>query len=166
VNDSAPVAFSAVFAGIWVGKTLRFQKMTWIAWVLVTSGTGLNALMKPDSNAGILYGMRVIPAIGAGFLFQLPLFAVQSTTIDEDLGIATSSVGFFRSVGQAFGVAIGGTVFQNQFDRYLSEAVSAGKIPHEFIVAGAQAEGAYAVMKGFPDPVQSTYTRITFSPGL
>jgi len=110
--------------------------MTWIAWVLLTAGTGLNALMEPKSNAGILYGLRVIPAIGGGFLFQVPLFAVQSTTIDEDLGIATSSVGFFRSVGQAFGVAIGGTVFQNQFDRYLNEAVSGGTIPHEFIVTG------------------------------
>jgi hypothetical protein len=111
--------------------------MTWLAWILLTGGTGLNALMKPDSNAGILYGLRVIPAIGGGFLFQLPIYAVQSTTIDDDLGIATATITFFRSVGQAFGVAIGGTVFQNQFGRYVNQAVTAETIPKEFLITGA-----------------------------
>jgi hypothetical protein len=131
--------------------------MTWVAWILVTAGTGLNALMKPNSNGGVLYALRVIPAIGGGFLFQLPVFAVQTTTIDEDLGIATSSVTFFRSVGQAFGVAIGGTVFQNEFDRHLVKAVSAGSIPKDFIVTGAQASGAYEAIARFPQAVQGTY---------
>jgi hypothetical protein len=134
--------------------------MTWIACVLITAGAGLNALMKPNSNAGVLFGLRVIPAIGGGFLFQLPVFAVQSTTIDDDLGITTATVTFFRSVGQAFGVAIGGTVFQNQFDRYLKEAVSAGAISHEFIVTGAQAASAYAAIGKFPDAVQLAYRLI------
>ncbi len=94
--------------------------MTWLAWIILTLGTGLNALMKPHSNAGIIYGLRVIPAIGAGSLFQLPLYAVQSSSRDEDIGIATASLTFMRSVGQAFGIAVGGTVFQNQFDRFLN----------------------------------------------
>lgn len=127
---------AAVFCGVWVVKTLRFQKMTWLAWTLLITGTGLNALMKPYSNAGVLYGLRVIPAIGAGFLFQLPVFAVQATTIDDDLGIATATVTFFRSVGQAFGVAIGGTVFQNQFNLFLDQAVAAG---------------AYGTIRRFPE---------------
>ena len=134
--------------------------MTWIAWILLVSGTELNALMKPDSNAGILYGLRVIPAIGAGFLFQLPVFAVQATIIDDDLGIATSTVTFFRSMGQAFGVAIGGTVFQNQFDLFLNQAVAAGKVPQELIVTGAQAAGAYGAIKKFPEAVQIAYRYI------
>lgn len=131
--------------------------MTWIAWVLVTAGTGLNALMKPNSNAGVLYALRIIPAIGGGFLFQLPVFAVQSTIIDEDLGIATSTVTFFRSVGQAFGVAIGGTVFQNQFDQYLHKAVEHQDVTKPFIITGAQAASAYDVIKSFPESVQVTY---------
>jgi hypothetical protein len=131
--------------------------MTWLAWILLTVGNGLNTLMKPCSSARILYGLRVIAAIGAGFLFQLPLFAVQATTLDENLGIATSTLTFFRSVGQAFGVAIGGTVFQNQFDRYLNQAVLAGKIPSAFIVTGAQAAGAYEATGKFPEDVTNKY---------
>jgi hypothetical protein len=85
---------------------------------------------------------------------------VQSTTIDEDLGIATSMVTFSRSVGQAFGVAIGGTVFQNQFNRYLNQAVAADAMPHELIVTGAQAAGAYHAIGNFPVVVQTAYRYI------
>jgi hypothetical protein len=148
---------SAVFCGIWVAKRLHFQKMTWLAWVLLTTGTGLNALMKPDSDAGVLYGLRVIAAVGGGFLFQLPIFAVQSTTINDDLGIATAGITFFRSVGQAFGVAIGGTVFQNEFDRYVNQGVADATIPREYLITGAQAAGAYKVIGTFPEHVTASY---------
>ncbi|TVY19679.1 Efflux pump FUS6 [Lachnellula arida] len=135
-------------------------KMTWLAWVLIVTGTGLNALMKPDSNAAVLFGLRVVPAIGAGFLFQLPVFAVQSTAKDDDLGIATATTTFFRSVGGAFGVAIGGTVFQNQFDKFLNEALANGTIPRQFTVTGAQAAGAYGAIGAFPEPVITAYRYI------
>jgi len=131
--------------------------MTWLAWVLLTTGTGLNALMKPDSDAGVLYGLRVIAAVGGGFLFQLPIFAVQSTTINDDLGIATAGITFFRSVGQAFGVAIGGTVFQNEFDRYVNQGVADATIPREYLITGAQAAGAYKVIGTFPEHVTASY---------
>lgn len=137
--------------------------MTWLAWALLTAGTGLVALMKPNSSAGILYAIRVIPAIGAGFLFQLPLFAVQSTAADQDIGISTSMLAFFRSVGQAFGVAIGGTVFQNEFDRFLATAIAAGRIPPDLVITGAQAAGAYEIINAFPQAmqdVQDTYRYI------
>jgi len=158
--SSAPVALSGVFCGIWVSRTLHFQKMTWLAWILLVLGTGLNALRKPYSSGWITYALRVIPAIGGGFLFQLPIYAVQSTIIDENLGIATASVTFFRSIGQAFGVAIGGTVFQNQFDGFLGDAVAQGKVPREFLVSGAQAAGAYRVIRRFPETVQIAYRYI------
>jgi hypothetical protein len=80
MSRSAPVALFAVFCGILVSRNLHFQKLTWFVWVLFVSGTSLNALMRPESNAGILYVLRITPAVGAGFLFQLPLYAVQANS--------------------------------------------------------------------------------------
>lgn len=90
--------------------------------------------MKPDPDAGIVFDLRMVPAVGAGFLFQLLVYAVQSTTIDDDLGIATASATFFRSAGQAFGMAIGSIVFQNQFDQYLEVAARADTIPRHIVM--------------------------------
>ena len=134
--------------------------MTWVAWILLTVGNSLNILMKPDSGPGIIYGLRVVAAVGGGFLFQLPLFAVQATTLDENLGIATSTLTFFRSLGQAFGVAIGGTVFQNQFNQALDQAVRDGEISPAFIVTGAQAAGAYGLIGEFPADITQAYRYI------
>ncbi|KFX86992.1 hypothetical protein V490_08662 [Pseudogymnoascus sp. VKM F-3557] len=154
---SAPVALSAVLCSVIVSMTLRFQKLTWIAWIILCGGTALNILMKPDSNAGILFATRVIPAIGGGFLFQLPLYAVQASTSDDDQGIATATVTLMRSFGQAFGVAIGGTVFQNEFDSFTNRAIREGTIPAVMKITGAQAAGSYDVIKLMPEVVQVAY---------
>jgi hypothetical protein len=133
--------------------------MTWLAWILLTAGIGLNALMKPDSNGGVLGGLRVIPAIGGRFLFQLPIYAVQSTTTNDHLGIATATITFFRSVGQAFGVAIGGTVFQNKLDRYINQALRWGDkegVYHH----GSTTAGAYKDIETFPEHVVTAYRYI------
>jgi hypothetical protein len=58
---------------------------------------------------------------------------VQANSKDKDLGIATATMTFFRSIGQAFGVAVGGTVFQNQFDKFVRVAIGARGIPKEFV---------------------------------
>ncbi len=60
-------------------------------------------------------------------------------------------------MGQAFGVAIGGTVFQNQFDGFVSRAVAEGKIGRDFVITGAEAAGAYRVIGGFPEVVVEAY---------
>lgn len=90
-------------------------------------------------------------------MFQLPLFAVQANSIDDDLGMATAMITFCRSIGQAFGVAIGGTVFQNEFDRFVLRSVTKGKIPKEYVVNGAEAAGAYKTIGKFPETVVEMY---------
>jgi hypothetical protein len=60
--------------------------MTWLTWILLTVGNGLNTLMKP-TQAREIFTAACHCRFGAEFLFQLPLFAVQATTFDENLGI-------------------------------------------------------------------------------
>ncbi|KAK9322008.1 major facilitator superfamily domain-containing protein [Lipomyces orientalis] len=154
---SAFVAPSAAAAGIITSKTLKFQKLLWLGWTMLACGLGFNALMTPISNGGVNYGLRVIPAIGAGLLFPTPMFAVQVKQYDEDIGIATSMEMFFRSLGQAFGVAIGGVIFQNQFDKLVTKAMNNGTIPLALVVPGAGADSAYMGIRRFPHSVQIAY---------
>jgi MFS family permease len=110
-------------AGLVCRRSRRFQKLIWSGWVLFTIGTGLMIFMTPHSNGMVLYGCRVLSGSGAGILFPTNLFAVQSNQDKGDVGMATSLAIFFRSLGQAFGVAIGGVIFQNQFDRSVKRSV-------------------------------------------
>ncbi|KAM0247503.1 hypothetical protein ACHAQJ_009825 [Trichoderma viride] len=154
---SAPIAPFAVVAGVLAARTLRFQKLMWVGWGLLATGIGLYSLMKPSSNGGILYGIRVISAIGAGLLFPTPLFAIQATQKGEDVGIATSIQVFMRSLGQAFGVAIGGVIFENEFDGLVRRAAKNGLIPQDLIVTGSEASSAYPHIKSFPTSLRAVY---------
>lgn len=49
-----------------------------------------------------------------GMLFPSMAFAIQASQRNKDLAFAVAMFSFFRAFGQALGVAVGGTVFQNQ----------------------------------------------------
>lgn len=116
--------------------------------------------MHPDSSKAILYGPRVLVSVGGGLLFPTPIFAVQARQHGDDVGIATSVQVFARSIGTAFGVGLGGVIFQNQWTKEVSAAVSAGHIPRSLIVGSNVAETAYAVIRQFPKAVQYAYRSV------
>lgn len=49
-----------------------------------------------------------------GMLFPSMAFAIQASQTNADLAFAIAMFSFFRAFGQAIGVAVGGTIFQNQ----------------------------------------------------
>lgn len=51
--------------------------------------------------------------IGIGFSMQILTIIVQSVVPYRDLGVATSAVTFFRTLGSSFGAAVFGTVYSN-----------------------------------------------------
>lgn len=113
--------------------------------------------MYPNSSKGVLYGPRVIAGIGGGLLFPTPLFAIQVNQAGEDVGIATSMQVFFRSLGSAFGVGIGGAIFQNQWTKEVAARVKAGTIPVKFELSSEMAEVAYDELSKFPATVHEEY---------
>jgi hypothetical protein len=71
--------------------------------------------------------------------------------------MATAMVSFIGSLGEAFGVGIGGVVFQNQWNRHVREQISGGNIPGEYIISYRQAEHVATLITGFPGPIQTIY---------
>src|SRR5262249_25343693 len=52
--------------------------------------------------------------IGIGLVMQVLVLVVQNDVRPQDMGVATSTATFFRSVGGSFGVAIFGTIFASR----------------------------------------------------
>ena len=57
--------------------------------------------------------------LGLGLAFPVLTLAVQNSTPFRDLGAATSGSSFFRQIGGAMGVALGGTLFDANLNRQL-----------------------------------------------
>lgn len=113
--------------------------------------------MTPDSSPAVLYAPRCLASIGAGILFPMPLFAVQARQHGDNVGIATSVQVFARSLGTAFGVGLGGVIFQNEWTIHVGSRVREGAIPERLIIPSSHAEAGYELIREFPESVQEVY---------
>jgi hypothetical protein len=66
---------------------------------------------------------------GIGMCMQVLVLTVQNTTSFADLGVATSGVTFFRTIGSAFGAAIFGSLFTNFLAGRLGAALAESGAP-------------------------------------
>ncbi|KAL8968053.1 MAG: hypothetical protein Q9197_005084 [Variospora fuerteventurae] len=112
--ETFTVAPTCVVVGILITVTGRYRWAIWSGWVLTVLGTGL--LYKLDVNVSTVEWifLNLVGGLGMGMLFPSMAFAIQASQKNEDLAFAVAMFSFFRAFGQALGVAVGGTVFQNQ----------------------------------------------------
>ena len=59
--------------------------------------------------------------LGTGLVIQVLIVVVQNAVEHRDVGVATSTANFFRSIGGSFGVAIFGALFANLLTERLAE---------------------------------------------
>ncbi|OBH52199.1 MFS transporter [Mycobacterium mantenii] len=116
-------------SGTIVGRTGRYK-------IFPVAGTALMALafllmsrMQPSTSAVIQSLYLVILGAGIGLSMQVLILIVQNTSNFEDLGVATSGVTFFRTIGSSFGAAIFGSLFVNFLNRRIGPALAASGAP-------------------------------------
>ena len=116
---------ASVCAGQIVTRTGKYR-------VLPVTGTGiavvgLALLSTMDSSTTRLQSgvYMTILGIGLGLSMQVLVLATQNSVKVSDLGVATSSVNFFRSVGGSVGVAIFGALFNTRLTAELAGGAGA-----------------------------------------
>ena len=113
------VAPASVVAGIAITKTGRYRWALWIGWALTVLGCGLLYLLDANTSVPAWIFLNLVSGVGLGLLFPSMGFSIQAASTNEDLAFAVAMFSFFRAFGQAIGVAIGGTIFQNTMKRKL-----------------------------------------------
>lgn len=97
-----PLVVMASVAGITTGfvthKTGRYLELIWAGIVVLTLGTGLYIILDAGSSVGVIVAVQIIGGIGAGFLFQPPMVALQANTPQDDMPTATATFGFVRDL--------------------------------------------------------------------
>ena len=112
--ETFTVAPAAMVTGILITKTGRYRWAIWSGWTLTTFGCGLLCYLKVDTSTVAWVFLNLVSGLGMGMLFPAMAFSIQAATPSKDLAFAVGLYSFFRAFGQAIGVAIGGTIFQNQ----------------------------------------------------
>jgi hypothetical protein len=88
----------------------------------LTLGLGLLILLKETTTTLQWIFLTLVVGTGGGILYSAQSFAVQASDSNTDLPFAGAMYSFFRSLGQTFGVAIGGVIFQNRLTAMLLES--------------------------------------------
>ncbi|MCW2801609.1 MAG: transporter [Aeromicrobium sp.] len=116
---------TSILAGNIVARTGRYKKFPVIGSAIM--GVGLFLLSMLDENSGFwtMSLFILVLGIGIGLAMQVLTIIVQNTARYEDLGVATSAVTFFRTLGSSFGTAVFGALYANALGSRLGEALQA-----------------------------------------
>ncbi|MFK0110697.1 DHA2 family efflux MFS transporter permease subunit [Streptomyces sp. NPDC091217] len=129
---------TSTVSGQIVSRTGRWKIFPVIGTAATTVGLLLLHRLRESSGDIELSLYFFVFGLGLGFVMQVLVLIVQNAVSYEDLGVATSGVTFFRSIGSAFGVAVFGTVFTDRLDDKL-RGVFAGTA-HSQTVAALEAD--------------------------
>jgi hypothetical protein len=83
-----------------------------VLMLIVGMGLLINLGYPYNTAKSVVY--LLITGIGIGGLFQTPLIALQAAMPSRDMAVATGAMVLFRLLGSATGVAMGGTILDNQ----------------------------------------------------
>lgn len=111
------VAPACIVVGLVVTITGKYRWAVWSGWFLTILGTGLMYLLGPDTQIVKWIFINIVPGFGTGVLFPAMSFAIQASVDVKHIASAVAFYSFFRSFGQALGIAIGGSIFQNEMRR-------------------------------------------------
>jgi len=121
-----PEAVAAMIAGVVVHRTGHYTELIGAGMGLFTLGTGLYIHLNATSPLGEVFAYEVIAGIGAGFVFEPPLIALQAFVKQDDVATATATFGFIRNLSTSISLVLGGVVLQNSMNRRQSDLRAAG----------------------------------------
>jgi MFS family permease len=142
---------STVFGGM-VSRTGKWKAILVSGGVLVVAGHLLLGTLQYDTNLVLVGIYMFILGAGLGMLMQNLVLVVQNAIDVTNLGVATSAVTFFRSLGGTIGVSVLGSILGTSVAQQIKDGIGAlspadqlaaartlgsGTIPHVAELPGA-----------------------------
>jgi EmrB/QacA subfamily drug resistance transporter len=106
--------------------------------VLIMAGFGLMGSMRADTPYLLLAAYMLVLGAGLGMMMQNLVLATQNVVATGDLGAASSTVAFFRSLGGAVGVSALGALLGHRVSVYTAEGLAAIGVTPAAGSAGAE----------------------------
>ncbi|MGW6918547.1 MDR family MFS transporter [Kitasatospora sp. NPDC054939] len=145
------LAVSSAVAGRLITRYGRWKGFLVAGTLLLAVGFALLGTVRDDTDLRLLSGAMALTGIGLGLTMQNLVLAVQNTVPRAELGAASSTVTFFRTMGGAMGVSALGAVMSDRVSAFLAENLAAAHLP---AAAGAGlGGGALPDLRALPAPV-------------
>ncbi len=139
----AGVLISSTVIGALVSRRGKWKGFMVVGGVLLIAGSILLSGLHYDTPFWYVGISMFVLGAGVGMLMQNLVLIVQNTTEVRNLGVATSAVTFFRSLGGTIGVAVMGSLLGTVVAESIKDGI--GGLPPEQQLEAAQTLGSGAI---------------------
>jgi len=150
---------ASIISGRLISKFGRYKIFPIFGTLMLALGLWMFSHLALNTSEWVLGAWMVVIGAGLGSFMQVMTLAIQNSVDRSQLGTATSSATFFRSLGSSFGAAIFGTVLTSRLAIHLAQAFphassAASSLNLSSIQSGAALshlppEASYKVMQAF-----------------
>jgi len=109
----------SIYSGKTISKHGHYKRFPVIGAVVMTIGILLMTRLEIDTPYWQVAIFAVLVGAGLGLSMQTIVIALQNSVEMRDMGVATSSNTFFRSLGSVFGTAFFGSILTNRLAHYM-----------------------------------------------
>ena len=117
----AGLLLAAVASGRVISRIGRYRPFPIAGTAILVVGMYLLSLLAVDTVPWVASVYMLVVGVGIGLVMQVLVLVVQNDVEPQDIGVATSTATFSRSVGGSFGVAIFGAIFASRLGDQLAK---------------------------------------------
>ena len=113
------IVSTSIYSGKAITKHGYYKRFPIIGTVVMTIGIFFMSTLTATTPFWQLSIYSILVGAGLGLSMQTIVIALQNSVDYKDMGVATSSNTFFRSLGSVFGTALFGAILTNRLGHYL-----------------------------------------------
>jgi len=115
---------TSIGGGRYMARTGNYKWFPSTGATVVLGAVFMLSRLQADSPYWYAAVAMFIMGLGLGLTMQVIVIAVQNSVDRSDMGVATSSVQFFRQMGGSFGAALFGAILTSRLGVHLAEATA------------------------------------------
>ncbi|GAA3784340.1 MDR family MFS transporter [Micromonospora maritima] len=145
----AGVLISSIVAGRMITTSGRIKPYIVFGSIVLVAGFALLGTVDHETSLVLVGVAMFVVGVGVGMTMQNLVLAVQNTVALKDIGAASASVAFFRSLGGTIGVSVLGAVLARRVTDRITHDLAAAGIP-----TSGGGGGSTLNLDALPEPVR------------
>ncbi|MEY4337765.1 MAG: hypothetical protein RL680_660 [Actinomycetota bacterium] len=156
------IVSTSIISGKMISKHGHYKRFPIMGTAIMTLGILLMTRLELDTPYWQISIYAILVGAGLGLSMQTIVIALQNAVEFKDMGVATSSNTFFRSLGSVFGTAIFGSILTNRVVHYMASGFGDLAKTNPSALKGfdtsklATLTNNTAVLKTFPPVIKQT----------
>ena len=117
---------ASIFSGNVITRTGRYRIFPIFGTLIAALGMFLLSTMSAHTAEPVAMAWMAVLGFGIGMTMQVMVLSSQNSVAVTEIGVATSTVTFFRSIGASVGVSLFGAIFNSRLAIEVAHALPGG----------------------------------------